>query len=153
MRYLAVLMTRPQESVHVMELVGGDRAGYAIDGAAGAPVLDAQAKLAYETRLADLDAEVVEAEEWGDAERVARARHEIQALSEEVASAMGHHGHDRRFASPSERARQSVTKALRASINRLGRQCPALGRHLAEAVSTGTFCTYRPDRDAPPWRP
>lgn len=152
MRYLAVLLSRPQESVHVLELAGGDGARAGIDGAAGAPLIDERAKSAYRVRLADLDAEVAEAEGWGDAERVARARAEIQALSEEVATALGQHGNDRRFASPSERARQSVTKAVRTSIDRIGRQCPALGRHLVETVSTGTFCTYRPGRDAPPWR-
>jgi tetratricopeptide (TPR) repeat protein len=150
LRYLAVLLTRPHESVHVLELVGGDGTG--ADGASGAPVLDERAKASYQARLADLDAEVAEAEEWDDDERVARARAEIQALSEEVAAALGQLGHDRRFVSPSERARQSVTKAVRASIDRVGRQCPALGRHLTETVSTGTFLTYRPDRDAPPWR-
>ena len=146
LRYLAVLLIRPHESVHVLELVGG--AGG--DGESGAPMLDERAKASYQARLADLDAEVAEAEEWGDDERATRARAEIQALSQEVAAALGQLGHDRRFASPSERARQSATKAVRSSIDRIGRQSPALGRHLVQTVSTGTFCTYRPDRDAPP---
>jgi tetratricopeptide (TPR) repeat protein len=155
LRYLALLLARPHESVHVLELVGagGTGASDGLEGAtAGSPVLDERAKAAYQARLAELDAEVAEAEGWGDVERVARAREEIQALSEEVAAALGQGGHDRRFASPSERARQSVTKAVRASIDRLGRQCPALGRHLAETISTGTFCSYGPGRDAAPWR-
>jgi hypothetical protein len=28
---------------------------------------------------------------------------------------------------------------------------PALGRHLAESIRTGTFCSYRPVGEVPRW--
>jgi hypothetical protein len=43
-----------------------------------------------------------------------------------------------------ERAREAVTARVRDAIARVGRQHPALGRHLTDAVSTGTWCAYRP---------
>jgi SAM-dependent methyltransferase len=42
------------------------------------------------------------------------------------------------------RARKAVTARLRDAIARVGRQHPALGRHLTDTVSTGTWCAYTP---------
>ena len=36
-------------------------------------------------------------------------------------------------------------KAMRGALHRLEDQRPELGRHLALAVRTGTFCAYDPD--------
>jgi hypothetical protein len=47
--------------------------------------------------------------------------------------------------SDAERARVNVTRAIRSSIERIGQNDPELGRHLGEAVKTGTFCAYQVD--------
>jgi len=44
-----------------------------------------------------------------------------------------------------ERARQSVTKAIREALDRIERHDRALGAHLRHAVRTGTMCAYVPD--------
>ena len=47
----------------------------------------------------------------------------------------------------------TVTKAIKSAIARIGEQSPALGNHLARTVRTGTFCSYVPDpRLAADWR-
>jgi hypothetical protein len=38
-----------------------------------------------------------------------------------------------------------VTWRVRAAIRRIGELHPELGRHLANAVRTGTWCSYRPE--------
>ena len=48
-----------------------------------------------------------------------------------------------------ERARQSVTIAIRATLKKISENSPALGRHLASTVKTGKFCAYTPDPDSP----
>jgi hypothetical protein len=58
-------------------------------------------------------------------------------------------GRDRSTASNAERARVSVTRAIRSAIERIGEQNPALGTHLDAAIRTGTYCSYRPDPRAP----
>jgi hypothetical protein len=58
-------------------------------------------------------------------------------------------GRSRKSASSTERARQSVTKAIKAAIDRIASHSPALARHLTSAVQTGTFCSYAPDPRAP----
>jgi len=55
-------------------------------------------------------------------------------------------------ASSVERARQSVTIAIRATLKRISEISPALGCHLASTVKTGKFCAYTPDPgSAPAW--
>ena len=55
----------------------------------------------------------------------------------------------RRAGSPAERARLSVTRALRTAIARMAKADPSLGRHLDSTVHTGAFCPYAPDPRVP----
>ena len=50
-----------------------------------------------------------------------------------------------RRGSANERARAAVTYRIRAAIRRLTEVVPELGRHLDNAVRTGTWCSYRPE--------
>ena len=161
--YLACLLGRPGQEVHVLELVGavdspapGRRPGAAPAGLtvsrleAADPLLDAQARDAYRRRLHELEEDLEEACSWSDPERAARAQAEIDALTGELARAAGLGSHDRSLATPAERARVSVTKATRTAIRTIARHCPALGDHLAASVHTGRFCSYAPPGQAPP---
>ena len=109
---------------------GGDTAredGLAAATADAGAVLDAPAKHAYRERIADLEAEIEQARRWNDVERAARAEGELDALTRELAGALGLGGRDRRAASDSERARASVTKAVRGALQRLEDEHPELG--------------------------
>ena len=44
-----------------------------------------------------------------------------------------------------ERARQSVTKAIREATRRIAQEDSALGDHLERSVRTGVYCVYDPD--------
>lgn len=156
--YLARLLRSPHHEFHVLDLLAGDapRANAtAREDAlvAAAPdagvVLDEPAKHAYRERITELEAEIEQARRWNDPQRTARAEGELDALTRQLAGALGLGGRDRRAASDSERARASVTKAVRSAVRRLDDQHPELGRHLTLAVHTGTFCTYDPDPRAP----
>jgi len=114
-------------------------------------MLDAQAKAAYRRRLVELRAELEEAEAFHDAGRTARARAEMEAISEQLAGAVGLGGRDRRAASASERARSAVTKRIAEALKRIAEASPALADHLRGRVRTGTFCVYVPDA-ATNWR-
>jgi pimeloyl-ACP methyl ester carboxylesterase len=156
--YLARLLRHPHREFHVLDLLVGDvqrpsDPAREDDLATATPdagvVLDEPAKRAYRDRIAELEAEIEEARRWNDPERTARAERELDALTRELARAVGLGGRDRRAASASERARVSVTKAVRGAVRRLADQHPELGRHLTLAVHTGTFCTYDPDPRVP----
>lgn len=166
LRYLQCLLGHPGREFHVLDLVhAGEGAGArrSPPGAPGeargrgggdaGPLLDARAKAAYRNRLEDLREEVDEARGWGDAERAARAEEEIQRLAEELARAVGLGGRDRKAGSEAERARVNVTRAIRATIDKVAEHDPSLAHHLSSTVRTGTFCSYVPDPARPPsWR-
>ena len=57
----------------------------------------------------------------------------------------------RSAADPVERARSAVTWRLRAAVKRIAEVHPELGRHLGNALRTGTWCSYRPETEVE-WR-
>ena len=160
-RCLAALLANPGVEIHAAELA---QAGVELDGEdqarataaraelSGAtsddagPLLDAEAKAAYRRRLDELREEIEEAESFNDPERAAHAREEMDFLVRELAGAVGLGGRDRKAASSSERARVSVTKAIRATVRRIGEHDPNLGRELEATVRTGTYCISGPTR-------
>jgi hypothetical protein len=144
-RYIAALLGRPSTEIHALELAGADPRAVFRDTRDAGPLLDAEAKSAYRNRLEELREDLEEATAFNDPERAAAAREEIDFLERELAAAVGLGGRDRRAASSSERARVSVTKAIRATIKRIGEHDPILGRELQGTIRTGAYCVHQPD--------
>jgi hypothetical protein len=144
--YIAALLACPGRELHALELTSPAANHRGPD----VPLLDAQAKAAYAQRLAELEDELDQARAWGDGERVAGLQHELDALGAELAHAVGLRGADRTFASPAERARISVTKAIRTAIRQIARHSPELAEHLEASLHTGRFCSYAPPGAVPP---
>ena len=162
MRYLARLLADPGREHHVLDLVAAETGGGGGQAdssrAADLPrstladageVLDTRAKDAYRRRLAEIDDDINHARAIGDTERAAQADAERDFLVRELARAYGLGGRGRRAASPSERARAGVTRAVRQAIARIGDHHPQLGGHLSRTIRTGTYCAYVPDPRAP----
>ena len=164
LRYLTRLLANPGRELHVLDLVAGERDGTsdASRGTEGGTtvslgdagsLLDAPAKAAYRRRLAEIDEDIEEARGLGDGERGAQSEAERDFLVRELARAVGLGGRDRRAGSTSERARASVTRAVRQAMVRISEHHPALGEHFGRAIRTGTYCAYLPDPRAPmAWR-
>lgn len=141
---LAALLARPGEHFHCLELAGRGA------GATGAdPVLDERARRELRARVRDLQQEIDESEALGDPDRGARARAELDRLVEALAGALGLGGRARALGSPVERARSAVTWRIRSAIRKIAHAHPTLGRHLENAVRTGTSCAYQPERPVP----
>jgi hypothetical protein len=117
------------------------------------PGLDATAKEAYRRRLEDRREELEQAEAWGDMERAARAREEIDLIASELAAAVGLGGRDRPLSAGAERARVRVRKSVSNAIERIGEHDEGLRQELRSTVRTGNFCVYEPDpRNPVTWR-
>src|SRR5690242_20709682 len=159
LRYLGLLVRSPGRELTALDLAqlapgpagpaGAASAAAADDlhpaGAAAAdPVLDQQALAAYRQRLAALDEDLAEADQWNDTERASRLRAEKDFLVHELAAATGLGGRPRRLGAESERARLNVTRAIRSAITRIRDRAPAAADHLDQAVRTGTRCSYSP---------
>ena len=139
---LGTLVTRPGREVHALELMGGEDVGRA-----AGPVLDERARRAYQDRIVELQREIDEARVDHDVLRAERAELELDALVEQLSEAFGLGGRGRSTGSSAERARTAVTYRIRAAIRRLSELHPELGRHLANAVRTGTWCSYQPETE------
>jgi hypothetical protein len=172
--YLARLLRHPAVEFHVLDLAGGiagqreddetnqsvhglprgeqdlEKAGIHIGslGDAG-EMLDEQAKVAYRRRLSELREELEEAKEVGNVERAEKAEQEIDALTSELSRAVGLGGRNRRAASASERARQSISKTIKSVVERIAQSDARLGDIFSRCVKTGNFCSYQPDPALP----
>ncbi len=159
LQYIAHLLRHEGQEFHAGDLAAGGHAGSPPEPARGGDAgeivaglgdagerLDAPARAAYRQRLQDLEAELAEATQWADTGRAQKLRAEIEFLREELAAAYGLGGRVRKAADTSDRARKAVTSRIRETIERIGKEHPALARHLENAIRTGTFCSYQPDR-------
>lgn len=165
-RYLARLLAEPGREFHVLELVAAEnhalsalRRGVEPELAFPASsdageLLDAEARESYRRRLAEIEEDLEQAHQFGDSERTEQARTERDFVLRELSRAFGLGGRPRRAASNSERARASVTRAVRHAMSRIGAHDHPLGEHLDHAIQTGTYCAYRPDPRLPMhWTP
>ncbi|HUP68444.1 MAG TPA: AAA family ATPase [Acidimicrobiales bacterium] len=163
--YLAQLLANPGTEIHVLDLTAARgtssprsyamtaaeaaRAGIRVSSLEGIEALDEQAKASYRRRLAELEEDLEEARAFNDPQREALIDEEMEALTRELTAAVGLGGANRKWGSPSERARVNVTRSIRSSIAAIGESSPALGGHLRATVRTGTFCAYLPGADGP----
>ncbi len=155
LRYLSALLNDPGREFLAIDLVAAVQAGRGdstpdepprrVTAGACEPPLDQQAHREYAQRLRDLRVVVEEANAFNDRERAGRAQAEIDLLTDELRRGMGLGRRVRPSGAPAERARASVTHAIKAALRAITEHDPALGQYLAATIKTGTFCSYRPD--------
>jgi non-specific serine/threonine protein kinase len=141
---LARLVESPGQEIHALDLASSGEAGAAIDAGDSGEVIDARARDAYKRRIAALRVEIDEAERDADAGRAERLRYELDALTDQIAAAVGLGGRERRVGAAAERARITVQRRVREAVKKIADNDPELGRHLDWTVRTGTFCAYEP---------
>lgn len=146
LRDIHFLLERPGQDVHCLDLA--ERQG---DAYGGDDVLDDKARQSLKARISDLQEELAEAEDMNDTGRAERARAEMDRLIETLAKALGLGGRNRRLGGLTERARTTVTWRIRHAVRRIEVVHEPLGKHLANSLRTGTFCSYRPERPVS-WR-
>lgn len=145
--YLVALLREPGRELHALDVVGADAEPDA-EAYADAPS-DPGTRAAYRARLAELRADLEEAEALNDVGRAERLRGETEALVVELGRTVGLGAPGRRAGSMAERARLNATRALRKVIDRVEAGCPRLGHHLSASVQTGRVCCYRDDPTFP----
>ncbi len=140
---LAVLLSAAGREVHVSDLEG---VPVEVFGDSGDAALDRRAIAAYKARLADLSEELDDADADHDIARADRARAEYDAIVDQLTGAIGAGGRSRAAGPvPIERLRKAVSARVHDAIRRIEIAHPALGRHLANAVRTGIYCSYQPE--------
>ena len=129
LRYLSELVAAPDRSVPALALVlRGEALPETRD-----PILDAKALAAIRERVTTLRESPALSGEEPD---------ELAMLTRELRRATGLGGRSRAFTDSPERARTAVRKAIKRAIEEIATANPAVGRHLATRVETGTVCCY-----------
>ncbi len=134
------LISSPGQETHCMELMGST-----LEDGSGTPVLDDQAKADYHQRIADLQAEMNQAEEMNDTGRLDKLRGEYDAILDHLSSSLGLKGKAREAGSAAEKARSAITWRIRSAIKKIEKAHPELAQHLKNSINTGTFCSYKPE--------
>jgi hypothetical protein len=146
MHDLSVVLARPGQPVHVLDLVAavGGPPRAAAGGDTG-PLLDGTARAAYKRRVTELETDIADAERDGAPQLVGTLTDERDFLVRELAAAYGLGGRPRTTGDQAERARKAVAMRIATAIKAIREVHPSLARHLELAVSTGRFCVYRPE--------
>ena len=168
LRYLAYLLARPGQRIHVYDLIE------AVEGSAAngkttihaesedleivreiggpSPIIDARARSEYRARLRDLQAELDEAQRMNDLGRSERLGTEVEMVVQELTGPSGLGGRVRAASVSAERARGLVGRNIRSVVEKIRREHPALGRHFAATIRTGYFCVYQVEPDNISWQ-
>ena len=159
LHYIAYLLAHPCDQFHVHDLItvvegsAVDTQSHAAAHSDGLEIvrdvggrdsaLDSRARSEYGARLRELRTELDEAQRFNDSGRCERLRAEIELVSDQLTAGL------RRRASSdnAERARGMVSKRIRATLDKIHDEDPALGRHFTTSIKTGYFCAYLPDPD------
>lgn len=144
MRQLVTLVAAPHSELTSVDLAGAD-AGVAVVASDLGPTLDARAKREYRQRIAELQADIDEAETNHDTERATAHRLEMDAILDELRAAVGLGGRDRPQGSSAERARINTTRNIRRAIAAIDAVLPNLAAHLRASIHTGHRCSYNPE--------
>ena len=138
-QYVARLLGQPGRPVTVGELTGRSA------GETRQDVIDDAARDAYRRHITELRAGIDEADADADLERAAGLRIELDALMDELRRVLRPGGRSRAFAGSDERARTSVQKAIRRTLDRLAVDAPHAAEGLRRTIRTGTDCVFEPD--------
>ncbi len=113
-------------------------------------LLDPQARQEYKRQWDDYQEELRQAKADNNIELVAQLEAAIAYLAREVSAAVGLGGRVRKAADSAERARKSISNAIKRSLDNIEHDHPALHEHLNSGIRRGTYFSYDP-ATSPDW--
>jgi hypothetical protein len=134
------LLRHPRELFHCAELMGSTLES------SGEKLIDDKARKQYQKKIMELQSEISEAEKHSDFSRLEKMQDEYDQLVDHLSGSLTLKGKIRETGGTIEKARSAVTWRIRNAIARIEQYHPMLGAHLSNAIKTGTFCSYKPDK-------
>lgn len=107
--------------------------------------IDSQARAAYKTSLTGLERKRQECIECNELAKAEEIEEMMERIKKELIRGVNIRGRLRKDKSTYKRAKQAVGNAIRRSISKLNEQCPELGQHLQDTISTGGDVVYHPE--------
>ncbi|HLW50691.1 MAG TPA: hypothetical protein VKZ78_06930, partial [Sphingobacteriaceae bacterium] len=135
------LLMQPGQLFHCAELMGSTLED------SGEKLIDEKARKQYQRKILELQGELEEAEQFSNYEQIEKLQEEYDQLVEHLSSSLNLNRKIRETGGTIDKARSAVTWRIRNAIAKIEQNHPLLGAHLSNAIKTGTFCTYKPDRN------
>ena len=134
------LLMRAGEEIKAEELLGGQISQ------ASVKIIDKEALLSVKRRLEEIETLLVDAldEDTYETESLKR---EYDQLTQYINSAVDKKGRIRIKGSTSDKARSAVTQRIKSALKKIEKAHPELYKHLDVTIKTGTYCSYKPDKD------
>jgi hypothetical protein len=143
MHFISLLVASPYRDIPVVALTGAPTTP------TRQTVIDARARDQLQRRVLELQRHLEHADANGDSMQSAKLGDELDKISGELAHIVRPDGSSRYFATPAERARTSVQKAIRRALERIGEQAPDLADRLRHSIYTGAYCRFQPNDELP----
>jgi hypothetical protein len=137
---MAKLLESPEKEFHCTSLFGTAVIS------SGEMVFDDRAKQSYRKRINDLQEEIKQCEDDSNFERAAELQLEYSDLVDHLTTSLGIGGKTRRANDPMDKMRSAVTWRIRNAIQKIEKSHPTLGKHFANSIKTGLFCSYSPEK-------
>jgi 7-cyano-7-deazaguanine synthase in queuosine biosynthesis len=146
LRHIARLLASPRSQMPCTTLLALE-AGHSgpTPVGSGGEATDKQSVRTYHARLQQLADDLAEAKLANDVHRQAEIREEAGKIEAHLKSTTGLGGEPRPAADDNEKARQTVTTAIRRSVKAMDTKHRYLREHLGKYLKTGVFCSYEPD--------
>jgi len=109
-------------------------------------MVDPQTVTECNKKIHELEFNITQASESGNALKEQALKKELKTTREYLASATDIRGRPRQTQDADKRIYQAVSKAISRAINELTEKHEALGRHLRNSISLGSFISYKPER-------
>jgi TolB-like protein len=135
------MLMQPRQLYHCAELMGSTLED------SGEKVIDEKARRQYQKKILELQSDIEEAEQYSNFERIEKLHEEYDKLVDHLSQSLNLKGKIRETGGAIEKARSAVTWRIRNAIAKIELYHPLLGTHLSNAIKTGTFCSYKPDRN------
>ena len=136
------LLLAPNEAFHCLDLMGA-----VLQNKNNIPLVDEQSKKSYQAKIVELQSEIEAANSSGDLLRAETLNEEYEQLLDHLSSVLGLGGKTREAGSAVEKARSAVTWRIRSTIKKISQAHPKLAKHLGNSIQTGTYCSYKPERE------
>lgn len=96
-----------------------------------------------EARAREIGEEITKAKRNGEEAEVTRLRNELEQIAEHIAKDRALSGKTRKFSNDDERARSTVTIAIKRAREEMGKRSSEMANYFKDEISTGKDCIFR----------
>jgi hypothetical protein len=137
---IAELLAKPNAQIHCTQLMGS---GLEVKPQT---IVDEKSMREFKKRLIGIQEEIALLEQQNNPGGLTSLHEEYDQLLDTIKATTGLGGRLRNMENPTDKIRSAVTWRIRSTIQKISDAHPSFGKHLANSVKTGLFCSYSPEK-------